>query len=327
VTAAALTAALGFGVVGGLLAGLIGIGGGVILVPFLYLVLDHGAWSGVPMPPDRVTVVAHATSLAVIVPTAVSALRSFGGAGLVPWRAVVWMGAASAAAAAATTRVAPALPGDLLRAGFAAFLVVVGVRLFRRPSPGRARATGEGAGPVVVVAGGVLVGFFSALLGVGGGLVAIPLLIFAFRMDLRRVAAASMGVIAFAALAGTTGYLLARPDEALGPGTVGYVQVPLALALAPGAVVGAHWGARWNQRMDTDRLRRLFAVVLVLLGLRLAVPSVTGAVTRARAATSAAAMAWVRAVPPEHSGAPSAPRSSPAEGSVTRGSRGVGAVS
>jgi uncharacterized protein len=133
------------------------------------------------------------------------------------------------------------------------------------------------------------------LLGVGGGLVAIPLLIFAFRMDLRRVAAASMGVVVFAALAGTEGYLLARPAASLPPGSVGYVQLPLALALMPGAVLGARWGAGLNQRMGTEGLRRLFAVVLVVLGARLAVPALAALVTEAGP---------VGTVPSEHSDAP-----------------------
>jgi hypothetical protein len=143
------------------------------------------------------------------------------------------------------------------------------------------------------VLGGFAVGVFSALLGVGGGLVAVPLLIFAFHMDLRRVAAASMGVVAFAALAGTAGYLLARPGVSLPAGAVGWVHVPLALALMPGAVMGARLGARWNQRLTAEHLRQLFAVVLVLLGLRLGASAVvawTG--TRSDADTS------------DHAGAP-----------------------
>lgn len=274
-TAGALAAALAFGVVGGVLAGLVGIGGGVVLVPFLYLVLDHPAWSGVLVPAERVAIIAHATSLAVIIPTAASALRSFGRANLVPWRAVVWMGAAAAVAAAATTRIAPSVPGQVLRAGFAAFLIAVGIRLFVRPSPERAARAGAGdERPLLGVIGGLAVGVFSALLGVGGGLVAVPLLIFAFHMDLRRVAAASMGVVACAAVAGAAGYLLSRPGVALPAGTVGWVHVPLALALMPGAVVGARVGARWNQRLAAERLRQVFAVVLVLLGLRLGVSAV-----------------------------------------------------
>lgn len=277
-TSAALVAALGFGALAGVLAGLVGVGGGVLLVPYLYLVLDHPAWSGVVLPADRVTVVAHATSLAVIVPTAVSALVGFHRARLVPWRAVAWMGGGAALAALLTTRLTPSVPGDWLRAGFAAFLLVVGARLLLRPVPAPVADRGASEGrPALGLVGGCAVGVFSALLGVGGGLVAIPLLIFAYRMDLKRVAAASMGVVGFAALAGAVGYLAAG----IGPGggasavegahaLVGYVHPALALALIPGAVVGARIGAGLNQRMSTVQLRRAFAVVLLVLGARLA---------------------------------------------------------
>ncbi len=277
-TAYALAAALGFGAVGGVLAGLVGVGGGVILVPYLYVVLDHPVWSGVTLPPDRVTVVAHATSLAVIVPTAASALLRFQRAGLVPWRAVAWMGGGAAFAALVTTRVTPAVPGLWLRAGFAVFLLSVGGRLLLRPTP--APASGRLAAddrPLLGVFGGCVVGVFSALLGVGGGLVAIPLLIFAYRMELKQVAAASMGVVGFAAVAGATGFLAAGAGGPGGwsavPGAeslVGYVHPWLALALVPGAVVGARLGAGLNQRMSTVQLRRVFAVALLVLGARLA---------------------------------------------------------
>lgn len=277
-TPGALAAALAFGSVGGVLAGLVGVGGGVILVPYLYLVLDHPAWSGVVLPPDRVTVVAHATSLAVIVPTAASALARFHRASLVPWRAVAWMGGAAAVAALLTTRLTPSVPGAWLRAGFAVFLLAVGARLLLRPVPTPVTVTGRsGDRPMLGVLGGCVVGVFSALLGVGGGLVAIPLLIFAYRMDLKQVAAASMGVVGFAAVAGAIGYLGAGVAAGAGPSAVagadslvGYVHPGLALALMPGAVVGARLGAGLNQRMSTLQLRRVFAVLLLLLGARLA---------------------------------------------------------
>jgi hypothetical protein len=268
VTAAALAALAAFGIVGGVLAGLVGIGGGAVFVPFLYLLLEHPAWSGMVVPDARITLVAHATSLLVIVPTALSALRTYGRAGLVPWRVVVPMGLMAAVSAALTTRVAPALPGGLLRGAFAVFLVVVGARLLTgRSAPTGQPARGD-AHPVLGAVGGLLVGAFSALLGVGGGLLAIPVLLYGLHVDLKRVAAASMGIVVFAAVAGTLGYLTSR-TAGLPPGSVGWVLAPAALALTPGAVLGARWGAQLNQRLNVDALRRVFAVVFLALGLRL----------------------------------------------------------
>jgi uncharacterized membrane protein YfcA len=252
VTAAALAALAAFGIVGGVLAGLVGIGGGAVFVPFLYLLLEHPAWSGMVVPDARITLVAHATSLLVIVPTALSALRTYGRAGLVPWRVVVPMGLMAAVSAALTTRVAPALPGGLLTG---------------RSAPTGQPARGD-AHPVLGAVGGLLVGAFSALLGVGGGLLAIPVLLYGLHVDLKRVAAASMGIVVFAAVAGTLGYLTSR-TAGLPPGSVGWVLAPAALALTPGAVLGARWGAQLNQRLNVDALRRVFAVVFLALGLRL----------------------------------------------------------
>lgn len=266
------------GVGAGFLAGLFGIGGGAVLVPLLYLYLDTR------VPGAGLTVVAHATSLAVIVPTAASALVRYHSAGLVPWRLVGAMGSGAALGALATTRFVPLLPDVALRGAFAVFLTVVAVRMLRRRpgrdgegATGQAIHGGEGVGDgrrpearwsaFPLVAGGV-VGVVSAALGVGGGAVAIPLLLFGVKLDVRRVAAASMGVVAFAAVAGTVGYARASAPG-LPPGSVGWVYLPAALALIPGAMVGARWGAAANTRISQPRLRVLFALLLLAVAARI----------------------------------------------------------
>jgi hypothetical protein len=123
--------------------------------------------------------------------------------------------------------------------------------------------------PVVVLTG-ILVGVFSALLGVGGGLVAIPLLLHVVRLEMERVAATSLAIIAVAAAAGTLTYIttgLAEPG--LPTGHLGYVHIAVALPMVPGAMLAVGWGARLNQRLDRQVLRWTFAAVFALLGLRI----------------------------------------------------------
>jgi hypothetical protein len=117
---------------------------------------------------------------------------------------------------------------------------------------------------------GAVVGIFSALLGVGGGLVAIPLLMYVVRLDIRHVAATSLAIVAFAATAGTATYMLTGAGMAgLPVGSVGFVHVAAALPMLPGAVLAARWGARVNQRLDARRLRWLFAALFAVLGTNL----------------------------------------------------------
>jgi len=260
-----------FGGAVGVLSGLVGVGGGVIMVPFLYLLFGLPEWSGVVVDPSSQVLVAHATSLLVIIPTAISATLSYQKSSLVLWRVALPMAAGAVVAAALGAQVAERLAPEALKAGFGALLLFVGVRLLRErrvareggPRPRR-------SGPVVTVLCGLAVGFFSALLGVGGGIVAIPLLIYLVGLDVRYVAATSIGLVVFAAVAGSAAYVLAGLDApGLPSGTVGYVYLPAGLALMPGAVAGAVGGASLNQRMSTRGLRILFAVVFLVLGLRL----------------------------------------------------------
>ncbi len=251
---------------------MLGIGGGLLMVPFLYLLMDGPSWSGVIVPVEHHAALAHATSLAVIVPTALSGLRAFHREGMVSWTLVLPLGGIAAFSALVGVQVAVALPSPLLKTLFGVFLVLMGGRLFLpqdRGSAGGAPAARRMRWWVVLVAG-ALVGFLSALLGVGGGVVAVPILIHWAGLDLHRVVPASIGIILFAAPAGALGYVIAGSGtEGLPAGAIGFVHLPAALAMLPGAILMAPMGARWNRRMKVATLRVLFALLLLLVGVRL----------------------------------------------------------
>ncbi len=247
---------------------MLGIGGGLVMVPFLYLLMEGPSWSGLSVPLAHQAALAHATSLVVIVPTALSGLWAFRREGVVTWSLVLPLGAAAALAALLGARVAVGLPSPILKVVFGAFLLVMGTRVLRRKGPEPLVVSGgRRMRWWVVLIGGGMVGFLSALLGVGGGIVAIPILIHWGRLDLHRVVPASIGVIVFAAPAGVLGYILAGSGvEGLPPGAIGFVHLPAALAMIPGAVLLAPVGARWNQRMGAATLRSVLAVLFLLMG-------------------------------------------------------------
>jgi uncharacterized protein len=283
---ALLLAALVGGAVG-VVSGLLGIGGGVLMVPLLYILMGGSGWSGLAVAPDHEAALAHATSLFVIIFAALSGLRAFHREGAVSWRVVVPLGLAAVVAAFLASQVAAGLPSPMLKSLFGGFLLVSGVRLARarrraRRGPAAAgRVDGGdgrglkgdegGAGTPLrwwgALLGGGAVGFLSALLGVGGGIVAIPILIHFAGMGVHRVVPASIGIICFAAPAGVVGYVLAGqgvPD--LPAGSLGFVHLPTALAMLPGAVLLAPVGARLNQRLPARTLEGVFAFLMVLLG-------------------------------------------------------------
>ena len=267
-TAAALLALIVVGFAVGFLAGLVGIGGGVLIVPFLYFFYAHASWSGVSIPAGLHATVAHATSLFIIIPTAMAGTATYARNGLVAWRTALPVAVFSMVLAAAAATLATRMPPQLLKVAFGTFLVFTGIQLMTRRAanvegPPRENLLAAGAT-------GALVGIFSALLGVGGGLVAIPMLMYVVRLDIRHVAATSLAIVAFAATAGTLTYMFTGVDTAgLPAGHVGYVHVAAALPMLPGAVLAARWGARLNQRLDARKLRRLFALLFAVLGANL----------------------------------------------------------
>ncbi|CAN5748565.1 sulfite exporter TauE/SafE family protein [soil metagenome] len=262
------------GLVVGIVSGLVGIGGGVLIVPFLYFFYDNPAIFGVHAAPETRIILAHGTSLFVIVPTAIRGAYAFHRRGLVEWRAVWPTGIGSVVAAAAGARVALVLPPEMLRIAFGVFLVFSGVQLvLRRGVPARVEeASGPRLSPALMVAAGGLIGLFSALLGVGGGIVAIPILMYVVRLEVRRVAATSMGIIAITATAGAASYMIIGiGTEGLPPGSVGFVDIFTGLAMFAGAVTSVRWGAQLNQRLSPRTLAMVFAALFLLLGTRLIV--------------------------------------------------------
>ncbi len=272
-SATVLLALFGVGLAVGVLSGLIGIGGGVLIVPFLYFFYSHPDWSGSRVAPDLAATVAHATSLFIIMPTAVRGTLAYQRSNLVAWRAALPIAAASTIAAVLGARLALILPEHVLKLAFGLLLTWSGIQLARS----RAVIGERPAARTPVwksLATGLLVGLFSALLGVGGGVIAIPLLVYVIGIEVKKVAATSLAIVMFSATAGTITYLLSSVDSTgLPGGTVGYVHVAAALPILVGAVLSVRLGTWLNQQMPTRRLRALFAALFVLLGVRLVVTS------------------------------------------------------
>lgn len=280
-TLAGWLAALAVGLLAGGISGLLGIGGGVVMVPFLYVLFAHPEWSGIGAAPGREAVLAHATSLFVIIPTSLRGAWLYHRARLVEWRAVWLLAAGSVVGAAATAAWADRLPGVALQVAFSLFLLVTAAQLWTS-----GRAAGEPArGPsgrahvVRGALGGLVVGALSALLGVGGGVIAIPILLYLLDVDVKKVAATSLAVIVLTATAGTLAYAFGNAAEGAPAGAVGYVYLPAALALAAGTLVSVQWGTQWNLRLPPDALRRAFAVTLAVVAVLIAARSV-GALVR-----------------------------------------------
>jgi uncharacterized membrane protein YfcA len=256
---AALAAA---GATGGLLAGLLGVGGGIVIVPALDFALQA---AGLPI--EIALHVAVATSMATIIPTALSSARSHARRGSVD-RAIVrhWIvptvvGAACGAFAAAhfDGRTLAAVFGTVaLGAALKMLLPLDSVVLHR----GLPRGVAGAAIPAVI-------GAISAMMGIGGGTLGVPVLTLLAQPIHRAVGTASMFGLLIG-IPGTLTYIATGwGDARLPPGSLGFVSLPGLLLIAPVTVLAAPWGARIAHGMPKRRLAQAFGVFLLIVAARM----------------------------------------------------------
>jgi len=242
----------------GFLAGLLGIGGGMLLVPFIILLLTARGF-----PEAHVLKTAVATSLATICFTSISSVRAHHARGAVRWRIVRLLAPGILLGAFAGAQVARVLPAAVLGVLFALFVGFSATQMLidRKPAPGRQLPGSAG----MLGAGGV-VGMLAALVGAGGAFVSVPFMTWC-NVPIHQAVATSAALGFPLALAGTVGYVVAGwPLHDLPPGTVGYLFLPALLVISVASVCTAPLGARTAHRLDMRQLKRVFAVMLYGLG-------------------------------------------------------------
>jgi uncharacterized membrane protein YfcA len=252
------------GATAGLLAGLLGVGGGLVIVATLVWLLPS---QGIPA--VHVMHVALATSLASIVLTGLSSARAHHRRGSVSWPSVRWLVPGLIVGGLLGAAIATSLRGETLRWIVAGFCWLAALQL----ALGRARAEGgrsaAPASPALTVAG-VGIGATSAVVGIGGGSLTVPLLVWLGVAPVRAVGTSSACGVAIA-LASAAAYIgLGPPDGALPPGSVGYVHLPAAIGIALASILAAPWGTRLAHAISGRALTRVFALFLVAAGLAVA---------------------------------------------------------
>lgn len=249
------------GAAAGFSAGLFGIGGGLIVVPVLAYLFQSDLPSG-----DHLMQLAVGTSLATVIPTALSSIRSHHRYGAVQWPLVLRLAPGLAVGAACGAAIADVISSDALRYLFATFMLLIALHMaLGRVAAGR-RAL---PGPAGMAAAGMAIGTLSALVGIGGGTLTTPFLI-RCRVDIRRAIGTSAACGLPIALSGTAAYLFAGLNETgLPAGGSGYIYWPAAVAIAAVSVVTAPLGARLTHTLPVTQLRRLFAALLALVALRI----------------------------------------------------------
>lgn len=250
---------LAVGALSGTLAGLFGVGGGLIIVPaMIYSLKVQG------VPADVLTHIAVGTSLAVIVFTSINSVLAHQRHGAILWPVVRWitLGVLFGSVAGAIT--AAGIQGPVLQKIIGVFAIVMAVQMGlsfnpeqNKPPPGKAALTAAGG----------IIGWASAIFGIAGGSLTVPFLLWrsiAVQKAVATSAACGFPIALISALAFmATGW----QNPQLPQWSLGFVYLPALAGIACTSMLFARLGARLAHRLAPKLLKRLFAAMLLLIGL------------------------------------------------------------
>jgi len=245
------------GAIVGFLAGLLGIGGGMTMVPLLTIV-----FTGQGFPPEHIVHMAVATATATILFTSVSSMREHQRHGAILWTVVAGMAPGIVVGSLVGPQLVGAMSTAALSVFFGVFVAVAATQLLldRKPKPSREL---PGKGGLFAVGGAI--GLISNMVGAGGAFMSVPFMI-ACNVNLRNCVATSAALGLPIAVAGTIGFVIAGLRQTgMPPHTIGYVYLPALLAIVAASVVAAPIGARAAHRWPVKKLQRAFAVLLYVL--------------------------------------------------------------
>jgi uncharacterized membrane protein YfcA len=254
---------LGIGALVGFAAGLLGVGGGVVMVPLLVFVFTA---SGIAS--DQALHVAIGTALAAMVFTSLSSMRAHHAHRSVDWKIARAMSPGMLVGSFGAALVAGFIPTRPLAIMFTALVFYAATQILLEPRP---RTTRELPGTAGIFAAGAFIGAVSSLLAAGGAFLTIPFLAWC-NVPLRRAIGTAAANGLPIAIAGTAGYVLnGLRVEGLPAMSLGYVYLPALALVVSTSMLAAPVGARLAYRLPVKRLRTIFALMLYGFALKMLV--------------------------------------------------------
>ncbi|MDA8139972.1 MAG: sulfite exporter TauE/SafE family protein [Desulfobacteraceae bacterium] len=256
-----LLAYAGVGAVAGVLAGLLGIGGGLVIVPMLVCAFT---WQGI----DQAIIMQAAlgTSMASIVFTAVSSFMAHHRRGAVQWSIVRRITPGVLLGTFGGSWIAARMPTGFLKGFFVLFLYFVATQMLlgKKPKPSR-----ELPGLAGMSAAGGIIGIFSSLVGIGGGTLSVPFMMF-HNVPVHRAIGTSAAIGFPIAIAGTLGYVInGLKASGVPPYSLGFIYLPALAGIVVASILTAPLGVRLAHYLPVERLKRVFAVLLYVVGTRM----------------------------------------------------------
>ena len=257
-----VVALMGTGLISGVLSGLLGVGGGIVIVPTLFHLLD-----ATTTPQNLHMHIAVGTSLATIIPTSLSSvlahhrLHAVDYLTLKSWTPSVVLGVLTAGLLSSHIK------GEILSGLFACVTILIAGRMLIRTNStwGQVNLTK----PAIRIFSGIVTGSISTLMGIGGATLSVPILI-AQAIPAHRAIGTASAIGLVIALPGTIAFALNGLDLAeLPPGSLGYISVPGAIFIATTSIFTAPLAARLAHRLPPRKLKALFGFFLLMTGCKM----------------------------------------------------------
>ncbi len=252
---------LGVGLCAGLLAGLLGVGGGLIIVPMLLFIFS---WQ--KLPPLYIQHLALGTSLATIVITSLASVRAHHAHGAVDWQVFRRITPGIVGGTLVGSWVAAQLSTPFLKLFFVVFTYFVAAQMLlnMKPKPHR-----QLPGAPLFSFMGAAIGLISSLVGIGGGSMSVPLLVWCNK-GMHSAIGTSAAIGFPIALSGAMGYVATGLwVKGLPPHSVGFVYLPALMGIAAASFCTAPLGARLAHRLPVSRLKKIFALLLLIIGTKM----------------------------------------------------------
>ncbi len=249
------------GAVAGVLAGLLGIGGGLVIVPMLTF-----AFTAQGLAHEHILHLALGTSLASILFTSVSSLMAHHKRGAVLWPVVLAITPGILAGTFFGAWIASRLSTNFLKGFFGIFLYYVATQMIMGIKP---KPTREIPGTVGIFGAGSVIGIFSSLVGIGGGTLSVPFLSWC-NTQVHKAIGTSSAIGFPIAVAGSLGYIVnGLGMDNLPSFCLGYVNLTALAGIVAASVMTAPLGAKLAHSLPIDKLKKIFAALLYVVGTRM----------------------------------------------------------
>ena len=269
-TAAVVLLLAGLGV--GFASGLLGVGGCFIMIP-----VQVWVYTAMGMDLNTAVKVAFGTNLAVVLPTAMSGAYRHSKKGAVMWKAAVVLGITGAIGAVIGSTIASITPGKYLSIAFGCAIILGAVRMLTAKPP---EETGKKPveNPLVWAAWGFPLGIVTGIIGIGGGVLMVPVMVVALSFGIHLAVGTSTALMIFTSIGGLLGYIYnglraGMPSVSEIGHLIGYWNLESWLLLASTSVLMAQVGAKTAHKLPAKQLRYVFIIVMLYICLLYTSPS------------------------------------------------------